>query len=70
MNTHLGQGSYVQTAQLFCWVLNINIHNMKRNTLAVFQYTFYFLKVTQPIFLLLWGLGLLIMLLYDCKEWE
>lgn len=30
MNTHLGQCSYVQTAQLHCWVLKINIHNMKK----------------------------------------
>lgn len=60
MNTHLGQCSFVQKAQ----------YEKKKNTLAVFQQMFYFLKVTQPIFLLLWGLGLLIMLLWDCKEWE
>lgn len=30
MNTHLGQCSFVQKAQLYCQVLKINIDNMKK----------------------------------------
>ena len=70
MNTHLGQCSFVQIAQLYCRVLKINIDNMKKKHFGCVSKHVLFFKITQPIFLLLWGLRLLIMLLWDCKEWE